>query len=309
MGKASQDIPREQQPFFKFMDQAAYRHNYGDVFGDYLVMMLNQWSVDESFLQEWENCKKKYNEKEIDGFRGMFREHVLLMERMLVTNNDWYDALGDIYQTITSNYKASAMGQFFTPETIVNLMTAIVVTDQPYQLVGEPTCGSGRMVLACHAKQPLNYYMATDLDRICWMMTCVNMCFHNAVGVVIHGNTLTLETHRVAIIERKQIAENVFFPVLRTVTEEDAKIHWHGIELYCRAMRGRQPVEEKPFIDHIQETVIAFDNQLTEVAEPEQEVELVFMEDEEPVLPAVEEPLLKKPSKIKSVNPNQTSLF
>lgn len=246
MGKLSQDIPAEQRPFFKHFEKVAYRHNYSEVFDDYLTMMIN-WFANGT-QQEWrDQALKKYTAEEKAELNLMFEAHIRLFEEMIIKREyRWYDALGDIYQTITSNWKASGMGQFFTPMPVVEIMAQIVISDDclPYSMVSEPACGSGRMVLAAHVMQPLNYYHAVDLDLLCAKMTALNMCFHNAAGVVSHCNTLSLEEFRHFIITRVQVNETTFVPLI-TVTENHKEAHEHlwGLSEFCRIMQGRPRTE------------------------------------------------------------------
>lgn len=240
MGKAIQDVPVEMRPFFKEMDTVAYWHNYSEVFNDFLIMCINAFSYPGSPTEAArDQALKKYNPKELDGLRGMFRELILIQDKMIAGDGDWYDPFGSIYEAITSSYKASGMGQFFTPSHIVDLMTCLVAPGvaEPYSTVGEPACGSGRMILSCHAKQPLNFYHATDLDSMCFRMTALNMAMHNASGVVHHANTLTLDWYDAFIIDRVKI-EGGYFPVIKPATKEEADNWFHGIQEYCRIMRG-----------------------------------------------------------------------
>ena len=248
MSKAIQDIPSEQRPFFKHFEKVAYRHQYSEVFDDYLTILINWFANGEQ--QAWrDQALAKYTPEEKAELNLMFKTHMQLNYDMIITKGEkWYDSLGDIYQTVTGNWKSSGMGQFFTPGNITDMMAAMVVgTDSPYSMVSEPCSGSGRMILSAHALQPLNYYHAIDLDLICAKMTAINMCLHNAAGVVTHGNSLTLTNYRHFIITRVRLDDTNYLPYLR-VTEDHAEAanHLAWLREYCRIMRGekRQPVEE-----------------------------------------------------------------
>ena len=56
--------------------------------------------------------------------------------------------------------------------------------------MGDPTCGSGRLLLAYHAHNPGNYLVGEDISRTCCMMTVCNMLMHGCVGEVIHHDSL-----------------------------------------------------------------------------------------------------------------------
>ena len=58
------------------------------------------------------------------------------------------------------------------------------------QRIGDPTCGSGRLLLAYHAHNPGNYLVGEDISRTCCMMTVCNMLVHGCVGEVICHDSL-----------------------------------------------------------------------------------------------------------------------
>lgn len=237
MGKLNKDIPQEQRAFFKVFEEIAYRHEYSTVFDDYLTMIINFFANGEQ--QELrDQALKKYSDQEKQLFNEMFKAHIAIQNDKIITKGlKWYDSLGDIYQTISSSSKSSAMGQFFTPTTAVDFMAQIISPDDiGYQMISEPCAGSGRMVLAMHAIQTLNFYWAVDLDGICAKMTAINMCLHNAAGVVTHGNTLTLEYYKHYIITRVKVGDN-YLPYLKIGNDEESNQHLFDIQNYAHMMR------------------------------------------------------------------------
>ena len=56
--------------------------------------------------------------------------------------------------------------------------------------MGDPTCGSGRLLLAYHARNPGNYLIGEDINRTCCLMTVCNMLIHGCVGEVICHDSL-----------------------------------------------------------------------------------------------------------------------
>lgn len=251
MGKAISDVPSKCRPWFKVFEQIAYRWQYSEVFDDYLTMLMN-WFANGTMIEERDGALKKYDAKEKALFNELYVEHVKLMNEMVVVRGyKWYDALGDIYQAISSSSKSSAMGQFFTPSSLTNFMAAIVgVDDSPYHFMNEPCCGSGRMILSAHAIQPLNYYWAIDLDKMCVKMTAINMCFHNAAGVVTHGNALWIEQTNYShyIIDRVQLDETTFVPLIKKVDYVEAMDWLRYLDWYTTIMKGQPytPPEARP---------------------------------------------------------------
>lgn len=56
--------------------------------------------------------------------------------------------------------------------------------------ISDPTCGSGRNLLAFHVKHLGNYMVGEDIDRTCAMMTVCNFILHGVQGEVVWHNTL-----------------------------------------------------------------------------------------------------------------------
>ena len=82
-------------------------------------------------------------------------------------------------------------GQFFTPSHICELMVMCAAgKKETGQRMGDPTCGSGRLLLAYHAHNPGNYLVGEDISRTCCMMTVCNMLVHGCVGEVICHDSL-----------------------------------------------------------------------------------------------------------------------
>ena len=63
--------------------------------------------------------------------------------------------------------------------------------------VGDPACGSGRMLLAVAEIQPHWHFVGQDVDLRCVRMCAINLALRNLSGYVIHGNSLTDERRHV----------------------------------------------------------------------------------------------------------------
>jgi len=136
-----------------------------------------------------------YNQDERYGFGKLIKEYIHIIDKQL-NFIDWYDGLGEYYEILASNYKQSALGQFFTPSAIVDLMTKISNTDeQTGKRINDCACGSGRMLISHHVKNLGNYYFGEDIDRICCKMTCLNMVLHACVGEVVNHDSLSVSSY------------------------------------------------------------------------------------------------------------------
>lgn len=228
---ANNDVPQELKPWFKVFDQLCRRHDYITVFDDYLMMLLN-WFANAEFKEQWFDRKKRYDEKELMLFNELYRELILMFQKEIDAGVKWYDPFGQLYQALSSRGKASKLGQFFTPESLCDMIAQMNIDKERIeQLVGDPACGSGRMLLAAHSVNRTNHYVAQDLDKMCCMMTAINMALHCMSGVVIHGNTLSMENYSYWAVSRVEVQENVFLPKINIITKEQYE-EWHEKQLF-----------------------------------------------------------------------------
>lgn len=194
---SSRDIPSELKSFWKVFERLAYRHQYVTVFDDFLTMCLFNFSLDEpEYKENRDQVMKKYETEE----HKLFGELFMLMlkiyaEQIVDKGKKWYDFFGDLYQAISSTQKSQAMGQFFTPESVVDMM-ALMNNIQKDQTVLDPTCGSGRMLIAAHAHSGGCFVFGKDLDLMCCKMTVLNMIFHGCNGEVVWCNSLDLYDYK-----------------------------------------------------------------------------------------------------------------
>jgi type I restriction-modification system DNA methylase subunit len=105
------------------------------------------------------------------------------------------DYLGIMYEQESAANAYS--GQFFTPEPLTELMASLTMPDDlpDTALVGDPACGSGRMLIAGIRRNRFATFFGTDVDLTCVHMTALNCLVRNATSYIIHGNSLSLATH------------------------------------------------------------------------------------------------------------------
>lgn len=186
----STDVPHELRPLNKLFSEKDYKWDYADSFRDWVDFLT------EAFMPErvgiCEQLKKKHGD--LDWFVKMTQEWLMLQQRQLVGDHDWYDALGIYYEVLATGSKKQILGQFFTPPDICTLMTRLNGVDDKLKgkglTVNDPCSGSGRLLLAWHALAPGNYQYGADLDSICAKMTAVNMCLHGCVGQAVCMDSL-----------------------------------------------------------------------------------------------------------------------
>ena len=195
---------------FKEMDTLAYSSRYDTVFRDFIDWLVYQ----HQFPPTNKNPLEKYKKEEQNSFLKIYQNiQKEVRNKTTLWNKDanlypsFYDPLGRMYETITSKYKSSMLGQYFTPEHVVEMMTQIsgIGNDRKeFVRVLDPACGSGRMGLSTATHGMLKgiptWVTMNDIDPICTKMTAVNMALNGVVGeaVCMNGLDITGETFKFA---------------------------------------------------------------------------------------------------------------
>jgi hypothetical protein len=101
------------------------------------------------------------------------------------------DCLGEFFQ---QHITKGRNGQFFTPPTVTDFMSAIVMdTGTNGNNIFDPACGSGRMLLSGAKIARNNFFFGADIDNRCCKMTAINLCLNGLIGEVAWMNTLSQE--------------------------------------------------------------------------------------------------------------------
>lgn len=185
-------IPSELREFNSLFSFIARKHDAARVFDDFLTLVV--CCLARQTQEEWYlNTIRKYDKNDINIFPKLLGSLFIIYDKAIY-NGEWCDPLGDFYQEISGKYKKSGMGQFFTPKSLCDIMSQLVL--QPGEFgknISEPTCGSGRIILSANNIAKGNYYVAADLDHMCVKMTCINLAIHGIKAEVHHQNSLTQE--------------------------------------------------------------------------------------------------------------------
>jgi type I restriction-modification system DNA methylase subunit len=108
------------------------------------------------------------------------------------------DPLGDLYMR---EITYGEHGQFFTPKPIADMMASIIhapsKSEEGREVVCDPCCGSGVMLMASAKQSPEARLVGIDLDIRCAKMCALNMCFRGLDADVYHGDTLSAEMYTV----------------------------------------------------------------------------------------------------------------
>lgn len=138
----------------------------------------------------------------------------------------WLDVFGMLYEDMyLTAGKASKMGQFFTPQSVSNLMSSIIGSGKNEAAsakiegttVNDCAAGSGRLLLSHYMDvSKLDYsagrlycYIAQDSDLLACKMCALNMMIHGMNARVICQDTLTLSTPTV-----EYIVNEVRYPII-----------------------------------------------------------------------------------------------
>ena len=123
---------------------------------------------------------------------------------------------------LVSKSAQQSQGQFFTPVHICDLMVLCTQTEEKKtgQRMGDPTCGSGRLLLAYHVRHLGNYLVAEDVNRTCCLMTVCNMLVHGCIGEVIHHDSLFPENFMDGWMVNHTLTQTGI-PSIRRMSEEE----------------------------------------------------------------------------------------
>lgn len=188
---AATDVPPELRQAWKRFELIGRRWDYGQVFGDLLLMSLAQCIKNDDIHAEHMNNMKKYDRKEKD-LANEFFYYYLQCHLEQTEKNRWFDFWGVLYECTVSRYKASNMGQFFTPPGMCEVLAQLTMGSELVEgkNISDPACGSGRILLSAWSNHPKNYYCGEDKDLICCRMAALNMALHGVKGEVINHDSL-----------------------------------------------------------------------------------------------------------------------
>lgn len=139
----------------------------------------------------WIDAVQKANEEEPELTKIM----LIWMDKVNkeMEKGKWLDFFGELYEELyKSRGKASALGQFFTPPHVCDLMSNLEFTCRG--TIGDSACGSGRMLLAQASISNFsrdNFYIGEDLDLVSVKMCALNLMLHGCRGVVRQHDALT----------------------------------------------------------------------------------------------------------------------
>jgi len=182
------------------LDAVARHHGSREQAFDDLLTLAVCALAGQSREEEYLKTVKPYvagepGKRPIDRLVEVFGRIVVIMKDLRT------DILGDIFQGAITRGQNQ---QFFTPSPICELMARLTDeaqadngNDGERESVCDPSCGSGRILLAAATVNRNRYFVGQDIDHRCAKITAINLALWNLYGKVIWGNTLTDECRRV----------------------------------------------------------------------------------------------------------------
>lgn len=215
------------------------------VLDDLLTYIIHGYSPHEGPLDRWE-----YEQDDNAIFYQMYSVWAQIMLHM-IDKHGWYDAFGDLYMASASKLTQQCNGQFFTPESICNFMSESISGRPDNKAIGlrisDPTCGSGRNLLAFHAKHVGNYLFGEDINRTCCLMTVCNFLVHGCVGEVIWHDSLDPESYNDGWVVNG-ILTKTGVPTIRRIKKEESFVwnSWQYLKMESLQNNEKVKAEIKP---------------------------------------------------------------
>ena len=232
-------VSRELEKFHALFSNISYGLDDSTVFDDFLSFIIHSFGID----CPWEPHNQYKNGPQI--LLDLLQEFLEGLRKSLL-HSEWFDGLGTYYEEAVSSYRRRAnSGQFFTPPTIVDLMTLITVPSLDKRVgegiaVLDSSCGSGRTLLSFHVKAPGNYLYGEDIDRTCAMMATCNLLFHGGVGQIVWHDSLNPDSY----FGGWSINQNLYrtgIPGVEKLKKEDSYVYQYWKRKQEEETIGKQP--------------------------------------------------------------------
>lgn len=183
----------------KLFNKLSYRFDTSEVFSDFLDYAL--------LVMKWQDRNRDFSY-----FEKKYKDHYDLFQKMLdqlsIESNNagegMKDTLGDFFMDEISHGRN---GQYFTPQPICDMMALITMeTIKDDQLITDPTCGSGRMLLAAGKLNRKAIFIGSDIDMTCCKMAVINMLLNTMRGEITCMDALSMEFRKAWQLDYKNIA-------------------------------------------------------------------------------------------------------
>ena len=175
-----------------------------------------------------------------------------------VASNPFEDILGPIYMELAGRGHKKAMGQFFTPTAVCDLMSAITLGDELTDIIDrasrneptkicEPCCGAGAILMST-LKHVMNKnpellefieIWGVDKERLCARMCGVQIlcnCLVHRITLgalcIVHGDALTVEQYETIVFAehrgRQPYTPSQRWGMIQSVIDQQ-QAHWQTV--------------------------------------------------------------------------------
>lgn len=171
--------------------------NQYDVFRDWVELILAALQRDDDqYLAILEDYDRDREYDRGDRVPDLFAEAFGELQAAMADSNK--DVLGMVYEEFGVQNEES--GQHFTPHSAARMIAELQLTGEdpdPPVTIADPTCGSGRLLVHAARQHDVPVVcFGQDENLLCAMMAALNLCFFTIDGVIVCGDTLTMDTHR-----------------------------------------------------------------------------------------------------------------
>lgn len=199
---------KKEETFENLIKQFEPRFDLRMAFSDFLTMSmcsvtLNPLTGKSHYEELYMETVAKYAESDLRHlFPKMFATLVAEMDKRL-GGGACGDVLGEFYE---KNIARKGTQQYFTPWHVCTFMAQSAAAEarsasgEKALRVLEPSCGSGRMLLAMRSvTRPSDEFYGVDIDHVCVQMACLNLFLCGMFrSEVMCGNFLLPDDFRVS---------------------------------------------------------------------------------------------------------------
>jgi type I restriction-modification system DNA methylase subunit len=190
------------------------------IFGDWLDVIIASLAGDgDTYNSLVEKYQNQHGNETVQIVFELYAE--AFGELVIASESTGRDILGESYERF--RLTSDQFAQHFTPEPICQVLARMSIPDKtdirratvddPLQ-IGDPTCGSGRLLIATarHLRDiapsvPV-LFVGQDIDSTCARMAVINFSLHDTPGIIIQGDSLTEEVVRCWRIDPVSHSEN-----------------------------------------------------------------------------------------------------
>jgi hypothetical protein len=207
---------KKQMKKFEFlMNQLALRHGVHAVFSDFLSLLICAFShgrMEDEYFRTIRKYEKPYSYTISEALAA------LIIEMTGVDGTGFIDVLGHYFEQHLSFGKN---GQFFTPQNICDMMAQMNAPVSFGSRIADPTCGSGRMLMAMAKINRFAQFYGADVNENCAKMAVINLCLNGMFGEIAWMNSLTNQFY--AGWEIFPTIKGV--PCIREIAKQESYIH------------------------------------------------------------------------------------